>query len=56
MLIDGATANPPNPKAPANKPTIRLRRNFCDTVIPPKKAPQNFAIMSKPLCESSIAH
>jgi len=55
-LIDGATANPPNPTVPAANPTKRLRRSLPDTVTPPRNAPQNFAIINSPLCESSIPH
>ena len=55
-LIDGATANPPNPTTPAVIPTSRLHRSFFDTDTPPRNAPQNFAIINNPLCESSIPH
>ncbi len=54
--IDGATANPPNPSAPADIPTSRLCRSFGDTVTPPRNAPQNFAIINRPLCESNMDH
>src|ERR1700678_2752633 len=54
--IEGATANPPKPTAPAINPTRRLLLSFFDTVTPPRNAPQNFAVISRPLCESSISH
>ena len=54
--MPGATANPPNPTAAAVKPANRLHRNRRDTDTPPRNAPQNFAIISKPLCASAICH
>src|SRR5271170_4070440 len=54
--IEGATAKPPKPTVPATNPTRRLRLSLLDTVTPPRNAPQNLAIISKPLCESSISH
>ncbi len=50
------SANPPKPTAPAANPTSRLRRSLRDTVTPPRNAPQNFAIIRRPLCESSMCH
>ncbi len=41
---------------PATNPTSRLRRSLRETVTPPRNAPQNFAIIKRPLCESSIPH
>jgi len=55
-LIEGATANPPNPTAPAVNPMNKLHRRRRKTETPPKNAPQNFAIINSPLCESSIPH
>ena len=54
--MEGAIANPPNPTAPAIKPTSRLRRSLFETVTPPRNAPQNFAIINSPLWASSIPH